>query len=49
VTEPVTCETEYWKLSLPPGWRHHPTNDEDCFAVKSDDGTNKIFVRALLP
>jgi hypothetical protein len=26
-----------------------PTNDEDCFAVESDDGTNKIFVRALLP
>jgi hypothetical protein len=49
VTEPVTCETEYWKLSLPPSWRHHPTNDEDCFAVKSDDGTNKIFAQGTPP
>ena len=36
-------------MALPQGWRHEPDADEDCFAVESQDGTKKIYVRVILP
>lgn len=38
LAEPVTFETDRWRLSLPVGWRHEPTNDEEGFSVASEDG-----------
>jgi hypothetical protein len=49
MTNLVTYSTEYWTLTLPGEWRHESADYEDCFAVESEDGSKKIWIRTLFP